>query len=264
MYHTGEGVAKDLAQAARLFRLAADQGHADGQYLLGVMYVEGKGVAKDLTEAVRLFRLAADQGLAEGQYRLGAMYLAGKGVAKDEVEGARLYRLAADQGLAQARDALAQNSFGRPHRKGVPVPKEAATPKVPASLYMLISGQVQWVALLSTLLCGVALIGWRLARRDVTDRPGRPRPSRHAHALQRQARETQHAAQHGVQLAVHDLQFVQLLNRVSIPESRNTSDPTKSNAVERTVDSEPPVRCARTTHTARRASAAGGSSLAYP
>ena len=115
------------------------------------------------------------------------MYVEGYGVAKDEAEAARLLRLAADQGLAQARDALAQNSFGRLHRKGAPVPKETASPKSPASLYMLLSGEVPWVALLSTLLCGVAFVGLRFARRDAADRPGRPRPGRLAHAPQNQA-----------------------------------------------------------------------------
>jgi TPR repeat protein len=146
MYYSGEGVAKDRAEAARLYRLAADQGNAMAQYSLGLMYSSGEGVAKDEAEAARLFRLAADQGDAVGQYLLGKMYVEGKGVAKDLGEAARLFRLAADQGVALARDALGQNSFGRLHRKGVPMPKEAATPKVPASLYMLTSGQVPWVA----------------------------------------------------------------------------------------------------------------------
>jgi hypothetical protein len=83
---------------------------------------------------------------AEEHFKLGEMYYNGEGVVKDLAEAARLYRLAADQGDAAAQHALAQNSFGRLHRKGAPVPKEAATPKVPASLYMLISGQVPWVA----------------------------------------------------------------------------------------------------------------------
>ena len=78
----------------------------------------------------------------------GVVYdLAGEGVATDSAEAARRQlRLAADQRMAQARDALAQNSFGPLQRKGVPVPmcmpKEAATPKVAASMYMLTSGQV--------------------------------------------------------------------------------------------------------------------------
>ncbi len=35
MYFTGEGALQDLAGAVRLFRLAADQGHADAQTHLG-------------------------------------------------------------------------------------------------------------------------------------------------------------------------------------------------------------------------------------
>ncbi len=51
MYSFGEGVAKDQAEAARLFRLAADQGYVFAQNALGAMYFEGKGVAKDVAQA---------------------------------------------------------------------------------------------------------------------------------------------------------------------------------------------------------------------
>ena len=54
----------DYATALSLFRLAADQGLANAQYNLGVMYERGEGVPQDYKEAVRLYRLAADQGLA--------------------------------------------------------------------------------------------------------------------------------------------------------------------------------------------------------
>ena len=36
MYADGEGVAEDDAEAARWYRLAADQGHADAQHFLGL------------------------------------------------------------------------------------------------------------------------------------------------------------------------------------------------------------------------------------
>jgi hypothetical protein len=52
-----------LYRAARLYRLAADQGRAEAQYNLGVMHANGQGVAQDDAEAVRLYRLAADQDL---------------------------------------------------------------------------------------------------------------------------------------------------------------------------------------------------------
>jgi hypothetical protein len=103
MYAKGLGVAKDDAEALRLYRLAADQGHADAQFNLGVIYAEGQGVAQDDAEAVQLYRLAADQGHARAQYNLGVMYAEGQGVAQDDAEAVQLYRLAADQGHAGAQ-----------------------------------------------------------------------------------------------------------------------------------------------------------------
>ena len=44
MYAVGTGVTQDHAEAVRWYRLAADQGHANGQYNLGVMYAHGTGV----------------------------------------------------------------------------------------------------------------------------------------------------------------------------------------------------------------------------
>jgi TPR repeat protein len=56
-------------EAARLYKLAADQGDAAAQYNLGVLYAEGRGgLAKNDQEAVRLYKLAADQGHAAAQY----------------------------------------------------------------------------------------------------------------------------------------------------------------------------------------------------
>jgi TPR repeat protein len=66
-------VAKDEHEAVRLFRLAADQGHAEARYNLGVCYSNGEGVAKDEHEAIRLFRLAADQGHAGARYNLSVL-----------------------------------------------------------------------------------------------------------------------------------------------------------------------------------------------
>ena len=59
------------------FILAADQGFAEAQFKLGIMYAEGRGVLKDEAEAVRWYRLAADQGLAGAQGDLGIMYASG-------------------------------------------------------------------------------------------------------------------------------------------------------------------------------------------
>jgi TPR repeat protein len=75
MFANGKGVAKDYAEAVRLYRLSAAQGHAAAQNNLGVMFENGKGVATDRAEAIRWYRLAAAQGNANATAalkRLGA------------------------------------------------------------------------------------------------------------------------------------------------------------------------------------------------
>ena len=62
---------QDDREAARLYKLAADQGNADAQAYLGNLYERGVGgLAKDEREAARLYKLAADQGNAYAQAKL--------------------------------------------------------------------------------------------------------------------------------------------------------------------------------------------------
>ena len=44
------------------FRPLAEQGHAEAQLYLGIMYSQGRGVPKDFVQAYRWYTLAADQG----------------------------------------------------------------------------------------------------------------------------------------------------------------------------------------------------------
>lgn len=69
-------------------------------------YEQGRGVNQNDVEAARLYRLAADQGLARAQFILGLCYRSGRGVSEDPVEAVRLFRLAADQVYAYAIRAL--------------------------------------------------------------------------------------------------------------------------------------------------------------
>jgi TPR repeat protein len=106
-------VKQDFGEAARLYRNAADQGHARAQCNLGCAYEHGQGVKQDFGEAARLYRKAADQGDASAQCNLGAMYNSGQGVKQDFDEAARLFRKAADQG-----DADAQSNLGLMYAEG--------------------------------------------------------------------------------------------------------------------------------------------------
>jgi TPR repeat protein len=69
---------------------------------------------KDDREAARILKLAADQGDADAQVYLGKFYRDGlSGLTKDEREAARLYKLAADQGNDYAIQALQRLTSGR-------------------------------------------------------------------------------------------------------------------------------------------------------
>ena len=51
----------DFKTAYQLWLPLAEQGVAEAQYNLGVMYRNGLGVLQDYKEALRLFRLSAEQ-----------------------------------------------------------------------------------------------------------------------------------------------------------------------------------------------------------
>ncbi|HFA5965852.1 tetratricopeptide repeat protein [Neisseria gonorrhoeae] len=61
----------------------AEQGNAEAQFNLGLMYDNGQGVRQDYAEAVRWYRQAAEQGHAVAQKNLGVMYYDGRGVRQD-------------------------------------------------------------------------------------------------------------------------------------------------------------------------------------
>ncbi len=48
---------------------AAEQGHADAQYQVGLMYELGQGVDKDIGEAELWYQRAVDQGYCPGELR---------------------------------------------------------------------------------------------------------------------------------------------------------------------------------------------------
>src|SRR5258708_38096898 len=75
-YRDGLGdVSKDDCEAARLFKLAADQGNALAQHNLGFMYQNGRGVPQDNAAAIGWYRKAADQVYAPAQVNLGLIYV---------------------------------------------------------------------------------------------------------------------------------------------------------------------------------------------
>jgi uncharacterized protein len=101
MYVTGQGVPKDGAQAAQWFRRAADQGHATA-HIISACCSAAAAACRRITPR-REVRLAADQGQANAQFNLGVIYQRNDGVAQDFSEAMKWFRLAAGQGYAPAQ-----------------------------------------------------------------------------------------------------------------------------------------------------------------
>ena len=94
---------RPAVEAVKGYRMAAEQGNADAQLNLGMLYYTGLGVRQDYAEAVKWFRGAAEQGEADAQVSLGLMYQAGQGVPKDYVQAHMWFTLAAARGSENAR-----------------------------------------------------------------------------------------------------------------------------------------------------------------
>lgn len=79
-YQKGIGVPKDLQQAARWYRLAAEQGYTLAQVQLASMYLRGEGVPKQAERAAEWYEKAAEKGHLESANQIACMYVEGKGV----------------------------------------------------------------------------------------------------------------------------------------------------------------------------------------
>jgi TPR repeat protein len=139
LYGTGAGVARDEAQARKLFERAAEAGNPRGvsnlaalsgggassdparsrqllekaaatnpeaQYQLGLMLADGTGGAKDEAGARNLFEKAAAQNHPGALERMGAFTEEGRGGPKDSTAAKAYYERAAALGDADAKKAL--------------------------------------------------------------------------------------------------------------------------------------------------------------
>jgi TPR repeat protein len=89
------GVPKNLVEAVKWFRKAAENGHAQAQYVLGKSYHAGEGVPEDQVEAFKWWRKAAEQGHATSLFNVGVMCFLGDGTTKDFAEAARWFKIRA-------------------------------------------------------------------------------------------------------------------------------------------------------------------------
>lgn len=117
-------VLKDKSKAVETLLDLAEQGNAEAQLNLGLMYDKGDGVQQDPSKALKWFKKAANQGNASAQYIMGDLYQTGKIVDKNDFEAAKWFEKAANQGMAEA-----QREIGIIYYNGVGVSENNAVAK---------------------------------------------------------------------------------------------------------------------------------------
>ena len=119
MYDNGQGVPQDYKQAVYWYTKSAKQRDAKAQNNLGAMYYNGQGVPQDYKQAVYWYKKSAKQGNAKAQSDLGVMYYNGQGVPQDYKQAAYWLTKSAEQG-----NAGGQNNLGFMYANGRGVPKD--------------------------------------------------------------------------------------------------------------------------------------------
>lgn len=113
MYSNGKGVPEDASTATLWFLKAAEQGHMNAQYELGMLYSDGMMFGSsgrtphDFPQSIAWLRKAAAQGHAEAQFALGFMIEKGLGTIQDSAQALKWYHKAAEQGKMEHISHLA-------------------------------------------------------------------------------------------------------------------------------------------------------------
>eukprot|EP01114_Cavostelium_apophysatum_P018085 TRINITY_DN5518_c0_g1_i1.p1 TRINITY_DN5518_c0_g1~~TRINITY_DN5518_c0_g1_i1.p1 ORF type:complete len:348 (+),score=30.73 TRINITY_DN5518_c0_g1_i1:141-1184(+) len=110
-YHKGYGVTRDVNEAAKLWKLSAEQGVPQGQFAWGICLYYGRGVpAKDVPEAMNWLKKAAHQGNVMAMYNLGRFLPGDENIPDLTSEAAKWMKAAAEKGHVNA-----QHLYGMMH-----------------------------------------------------------------------------------------------------------------------------------------------------
>jgi len=96
-----------IKQDDKTILMRAEEGDADSQTLLGMMFYQDNNIEKNHEKAFKWWRSAAEKGNTTAQWRLATMYYNGVGVAQDRKKSIEWYKKSADAGDAFAQYNLA-------------------------------------------------------------------------------------------------------------------------------------------------------------
>lgn len=106
MYRRGIAAESDDKTALLWYKRAAKQGHMGGQLACALCFEEGRGAEMDLKRALYWYELAAKQGSVDAQLKCGCMYYGGRAETRNPKKARRWLEAAAENGNQEARKLL--------------------------------------------------------------------------------------------------------------------------------------------------------------
>ena len=104
MMYFGE---KKINLAYKYLEMSANQGNTQAQFLLGSNYANGVGVKQDYKKAIKYLEQANGKGDSKVPLMLGLLYImGGNGIEQDKIKTYQYWNEAAKQGNAQAEKNL--------------------------------------------------------------------------------------------------------------------------------------------------------------
>jgi hypothetical protein len=116
-YKTGKGFEKNLQEAFKLYKMAAEKGEIHSQLNLAICYYNGTGTTRDPDLAFKWHQCAADKGCGTSQYNLALHYQSGYGTTRDLIKSYELFQKSSAQGNLSAKREIARCFF---RGEGVP------------------------------------------------------------------------------------------------------------------------------------------------
>jgi hypothetical protein len=108
LYDLGQGTSREPATAYAWYRRAAETGLARAQFNVAVMLDSGVGVKRDPVQAATWYAKAAAHGHGRAQYNLAQLYASGDGLPRNLAQAEVWYRAAADSGVMAAAAKVAE------------------------------------------------------------------------------------------------------------------------------------------------------------
>ena len=98
----GLDIAENTKEAAKYFKISANNGNSDSMFYYGMMLYKGDGIIKNTKEAVKFIKKSADLENKLASFYYGIFLYLGYSTKKNKMEALKYFKISADKGFNDA------------------------------------------------------------------------------------------------------------------------------------------------------------------